>query len=95
MAEQCEMIIGFLVPHRCEKPALGHCAKCGRGFCDEHLLSEAGGQICVACQQGLSQPVALPITARSFTAEDILLFNAVNTPDFADESRSDLFSDLS
>lgn len=95
MAQQCEMIIGFLVPHRCEKPALAKCSQCGRGYCDEHLQTGESGQVCTACQQGLSQPVALPITARSFTPEDILLFNAVNTAEFADESRSDMFSDLS
>ena len=27
MTEQCEMVIGFLVPHRCENPVLGHCVK--------------------------------------------------------------------
>lgn len=36
-AEQCEMIIGYLVPQRCENPSLVTCAKCGRGFCDERL----------------------------------------------------------
>ena len=25
MADQCEMIIGYLVPHRCDHPALGRC----------------------------------------------------------------------
>ena len=95
MAQQCEMIIGFLVPHRCEKPALATCSKCGRGFCDEHLTTGTEGQVCVACEQGLAQPVALPITARSFTAEDILMFNAANTADFVDDSQSDMFSDLS
>jgi hypothetical protein len=95
MAQQCEMIIGFLVPHRCDNPALAACTKCHRSFCDEHLQSGAEGQICVACHQGLAQPVALPITARSFTPEDILMFNSVDTADFGDESRSDMFSDLS
>lgn len=91
MAEQCEMIIGYLVPHRCEHPALSHCLKCGRGFCDEHISITPQGLICLACQQGLEQPVVLPITAQTFSAEDLATFNAASQW----EQDDDLFSDLS
>ena len=37
MAEQCAMIVGYLVPHRCPNKALATCIKCGRRFCDEHV----------------------------------------------------------
>ena len=60
---KCEMVIGFLVPHRCDHPALGKCVKCGRGFCDEHTNQTRQGRVCLACQQGLDMPVALPIAA--------------------------------
>ncbi len=58
MAAQCEMVVGFLVPHRCDNPALGNCRQCGRGFCEEHLEITPQGMICTACRQGLDQPVA-------------------------------------
>jgi len=92
MADQCEMIIGFLVPHRCEHPALGRCAKCGRGYCEEHIEVKQEGLICLACSQGLEQPVALPITAQTFTPEDLADFDAASQWDVDD---SDMFVDLS
>ncbi len=93
MVVQCEMIIGYLVPHRCENPALGTCIKCGRGFCDEHTDQTKDGRVCLACLQGLDQPVALPIAAASFTAAEFESFNRASAWD--DEDRDDIFSDLS
>ena len=92
-AEQCEMIIGYLVPHRCENPSLGACVKCGRGFCDEHTNQTKEGRVCLACQQGLDMPVALPIAAAAFTTTDLDMFNRASTWD--DDDRADMFSDLS
>jgi hypothetical protein len=94
MAEQCEMIIGYLVPHRCENPALGKCSKCGRGFCEEHLVDSPEGKICLADQQGLDQPIALPLTAAAFSQADIEAFNRASTLD-SDDTAGDMFSDLS
>lgn len=93
MAKKCEMIIGYLVPHQCENPALGACVKCGRGFCDEHTNATKEGRVCLACQQGLEMPVALPIAAASFTATDLLVFG--NTSNLDDNDSGDMFSDLS
>ncbi|HZM22531.1 MAG TPA: hypothetical protein VFC02_12355 [Anaerolineales bacterium] len=92
-AQQCEMIIGYLVPHRCDNPKLGTCVKCGRGFCDEHTNQTRDGRICLACQQGLDMPVALPIAATIFTAMDLETFNRGSIWD--DDDRADMFSDLS
>ncbi|MBN2549802.1 MAG: hypothetical protein JXB15_11625 [Anaerolineales bacterium] len=92
MADSCEMIIGYLVPHRCENPALGRCTKCGRGYCEEHIQVTPQGLVCLACSQGLEQPVALPLTARSFTPEDVAVFSAASRMDLDD---GDMFSDLS
>ncbi|MBI5934661.1 MAG: hypothetical protein HY867_13225 [Chloroflexi bacterium] len=94
MAEQCEMIIGYLVPHRCDHPALGKCSKCGRGFCEEHLVDSPQGKICLADQQGLDLPIALPLTAATFSQADIETFNRASTFD-SDDSAGDMFSDLS
>ena len=93
MADQCEMIIGYLVPHRCENPSLGTCSKCGRGFCDEHTHQAQGGRVCLACEQGLDMPVALPIAASVFSAADLDTFNRASMWD--DDDRDDMFSDLS
>lgn len=93
MADQCEMIIGYLVPHRCENPALGKCIRCGRGFCEEHMTQTAEGWICLADEQGLSQPVMLPLTAATFSPHDVELFDRAST--WEGEDRADLFSDLS
>ena len=91
-ATQCEMIIGFLAPHRCEQRALGTCTKCGRSYCEEHLDMKPEGLICLACAQGLAQPVALPITAQTFDASDLALFTAASA---WDEDDTDKFADLS
>lgn len=88
---QCEMIIGYLVPHRCDNPALGRCVKCGRGFCDEHVDVQAAGLVCLACQQGLDAPVALPMTAQTYDSHDLILFDQASRWDDDD----DVFSDLS
>ena len=90
MAQTCEMVVGFLVPHRCENLALGHCSKCGRGYCEEHMQVQASGLLCYACQQGLEQPVMMPQTAQAFTADDLLLFGAVSALDQDDDAFSDL-----
>ena len=90
MADQCEMIVGFLVPHRCEHPALGRCTKCGRGYCEEHVTVTPTGLLCLACQQGLDQPIALPITAQTFSATDLATVSAVSQWDAEDDTFSDL-----
>jgi recombinational DNA repair protein (RecF pathway) len=94
MAKQCEMVIGYLVPHRCDHPALGTCVKCGRGYCEEHFNTTAEGIVCLACQQGLEMPVALPIAAGTFSQDDLDAFNRASMWDDDDDS-ADMFSDLS
>ena len=93
MAKQCEMVIGFLVPHQCDHPALGTCIKCGRGFCEEHLEVTPQGLVCLACKQGLTSPVILPSFAQDFTPDEMALFE---TPArFHEEDDTDMFSDMS
>ena len=88
---QCAMVVGYLVPHRCPNKALAACIKCGRSFCDEHVSIVQGGLLCLACEQGLDQPVLTPKLAQDFTAQDMALFAAASRFD----SDDDLFSDLS
>jgi recombinational DNA repair protein (RecF pathway) len=93
MAQQCEMIVGFLVPHRCDNPALGSCTRCGRSYCDEHVTITPDGLLCLACQQGLDQPVSLPATAQTYDPTDLLVFSQLTAWD--DETDRDTFADLS
>ena len=92
MAVQCEMVIGYLVPHRCENRAVTTCAKCGRTFCDEHVDIHKGGVICTACQQGLDKPVLIADTARTFDEDDMKPFSRHLQDDYDER---DLFTDLS
>lgn len=92
MTAQCEMIIGFLVPHRCDNPALGNCIKCKRGFCEEHMEITPQGLVCLACQQGLLNPVIMPDFAQNFTQEDM---EAFSEPIIFRDDDTDMFSDMS
>ena len=89
---QCEMVVGFLTPHRCPNRAVTKCAKCGREFCDEHVELTAGGLVCLACQQGLTQPLAVAQTARDFDESDMVAFSTIGTFEADDD---DTFADLS
>lgn len=90
MNKQCEMIVGFLTPHRCPHVGMTTCAKCGRLFCDEHVGLTPGGLICLACQRGLAQPVAVPEVARTFDASDMVYFSSVGSFDDEDDAFADL-----
>ncbi len=91
MAQPCAMIVGYLVPHRCPNKALATCIKCGRRFCDEHVSIVQEGLICLACQQGLEQPVLVPQVAEDYTAADMAVFAHASDWDSAE----DMFADLS
>ncbi len=90
MAQQCAMIVGYLVPHRCPNKALATCIKCGRQFCDEHVAIVEQGLLCLACQQGLDQPVLVTQTAQGLTAEDVALFAMAADQEPAEDTLSDL-----
>jgi recombinational DNA repair protein (RecF pathway) len=91
MAQQCAMIVGYLVPHRCPNKALATCIKCGRQFCDEHVSIVQEGLLCLACQQGVEQPVLVAQVAHDYTAEDMAVFSRASDWD----STEDTFADLS
>ncbi len=90
MAQQCAMIVGFLVPHRCPNKALATCIKCGRQFCDEHVAIVEQGLLCLACQQGLEQPVLISQVNAGFTPADIALFSSATRSESLEDSMSDL-----
>jgi recombinational DNA repair protein (RecF pathway) len=90
MARSCEMVVGFLVPHRCEQPALGRCVRCNRGFCEAHLSVKQEGLVCHACEQGLPEPVVMAGAASAFDANDAAAFAGSSESD-----ASETFADLS
>jgi len=92
---QCEMIVGFLTPHRCPHGAVAACKKCGRRFCEEHLSLQPDGLLCTACQQGLDRPVAVAQVARTFDEADLVAFAAVGAFDQSETGAEDMFSPLS
>ena len=93
MAKQCAMIIGFLVPHRCDNKAVATCGKCGRRYCDEHVAMVHGGVLCTACEQGLAEPVEIAKAAQKFDEADYAAFDQALLA--ADFDSDDMFADLS
>jgi hypothetical protein len=51
--------------------------------------------LCLACQQGLDQPVALPLTAQTFSQSDLATFASLSAWDSDSELDDDTFADLS
>jgi recombinational DNA repair protein (RecF pathway) len=94
MADRCAMIIGFLVPHRCEEGAIAACAKCARRYCQEHVSLSAAGLLCSACAAGRAQPVLAAAAAGAVLgAADLAAFSQAEASDRSDEQEA--FSDLS
>lgn len=55
MAKQCEMIIGYLLPRRCEEKGITVCQRCGRTVCELHTRVGDEGLLCRDCFE-LGQP---------------------------------------
>ncbi len=87
---QCAMIVGFLVPHRCTKPAMAACIKCGRQYCEEHVTILENGLVCGACQKGFTQPVLYSSGGQDFTANDLVVFSSLSAADTTEDGFSDL-----
>jgi hypothetical protein len=51
MAKQCEMIIGYLLPRRCEEKGLATCQKCKRTVCELHTRVADDGLLCRDCHE--------------------------------------------
>jgi hypothetical protein len=92
VSDRCTMIVGFLVPHRCEETAIGACAKCARRYCQDHLVLGQAGLLCSACSEGRALPVALS-GAGALDAGDHAAFSAAQAADADDDGAA--FSDLS
>ncbi len=62
MAKQCEMVIGFLIPRRCDQRARSTCIRCGKQICDEHAVVSPEGILCEACDEGVEQLASVETT---------------------------------
>ena len=45
----CKERAGFLFSHQCGNLAIGRCAACGKGICQEHQRPSEEGTVCIAC----------------------------------------------
>ena len=49
MAKQCELIVGYLLPRRCEEKGVATCQKCQRTVCELHTRMGDHGLLCRDC----------------------------------------------
>lgn len=85
-AARCEMMTGFLVPHRCPNPAAGTCAQCGRAYCDDHLEITPNGLLCIACKEGRTEPIDSGAAYSGYTQSDYDAFDSDEDETFIDLS---------
>lgn len=96
----CSGHVGFLVPHACPNAAVGDCAKCGRGVCEQHANVVTGGLVCRQCETGSEFPVGLAAVAAAvglaplFLPSDLMAFEDV-AEDNEQDPRLGMFADLS
>ncbi len=57
MAKQCGLVIGYLLPRRCEEKAADQCLKCKRDVCQHHTRIGDTGLLCRDCYE-TGQPLA-------------------------------------
>ncbi len=94
MANQCEMFIGYLLPRRCEEPAVEVCTHCGRGVCDLHTRVGDQGLLCRDCYEQ-SRPLTSEEAATLPVAVQQTIYRREDFDAFDSEAGSDSFSTLS
>ena len=87
------MIIGFLVPHRCDEATIGACVKCQRRYCQDHVQLGPAGILCTACAEGRAQPLDAASNVIPLGAADVAAFAAAEAIDRGDDAAA--FSDVS
>jgi hypothetical protein len=84
MSRQCELMIGYLIPRRCDRRARSTCIRCGKHICDVHASISPQGILCEACHEGVKQLTTeetpnwvsnLP----DYHSEDVALFDSSDT----------------
>jgi hypothetical protein len=103
MAKQCDLVIGYLLPRRCEAKATAECTKCGRNVCKLHARMGDTGLLCRDCfeeRQPRSledlEPLPEPVERRIYRREGFGSSFADDTDYglFETEEEEDAFSTL-
>lgn len=108
MAKQCDLIIGYLLPRRCEGKAVAACTKCGRNACDRHTRMGDAGLLCRDCYEEVQPltdeqltPLPEPVQQVIYRREgrEGLAILAIEAQDYQhfeaeDEEEEDAFSTL-
>jgi len=86
MAKQCELIIGYLLPRRCEENVMATCVKCGRGTCELHTRIGDQGLLCRDCHEEHEPrtledvtPLPVPVGQTIYRTEDYSPFDTEET----------------
>ena len=94
MAKQCALVIGYLLPRRCEEKVANVCQNCNRGVCELHVRIGDQGLLCRDCfEEGqprdpeLLHPLPERVSEAIYTREEFGYFDS--------ESDDDAFSTLS
>ena len=94
MAKQCDLVVGYLLPRRCEEKAVKQCQNCNRGVCELHTRIGDQGFLCRDCyEEGAPravedvQPLAAPVQNTIYSRDDFGYFDS--------DSADDTFSTLS
>ena len=79
MAKQCELIVGYLLPRRCEETGMTTCHKCQRTACELHSRVGDEGLLCRDCyEQGQPRtvealmPLPPPVQQTIYRRQDFL-----------------------
>jgi recombinational DNA repair protein (RecF pathway) len=104
MAKQCALIIGYLLPRRCEEKATDQCVQCGRDVCQHHTRIGDAGLLCRDCyEEGQPRlasedlkPLPEPVGRTIYRRDD---FDSYDTEEdyalFEPEKEDEVFSTLS
>jgi hypothetical protein len=103
MAKQCELIIGYLLPRRCEEKGVAACQKCERTVCELHTRMADQGLLCRDCHEEGQPREAGAVPLLPEPVHDVIYrrgdFSSLGTDDddFAlfDGDEGDAFSTLS
>jgi hypothetical protein len=85
MAKQCELIIGYLLPRRCEEKGITTCQKCKRTVCELHTRLGDDSLLCRDCfEEGqprtVEEPAPLPLPVQQ---------TVYRSPEFASDETTD------
>ncbi|PIQ23844.1 hypothetical protein COW36_13480 [bacterium (Candidatus Blackallbacteria) CG17_big_fil_post_rev_8_21_14_2_50_48_46] len=80
MSENCQAVIGFLIPRQaCKNLAETHCENCKIPICAKHTQIDSSGALCPVC--------ALPYDLKHFKLNEQIRFSAEDLEQFSEAWR--------